>query len=195
MTTTAKPSSRDRLLDAAAELIYRQGVGTGIDALCKAAGVSKRSMYQLFDGKDDVLAAALARQEPRLTALLVPPPGKPAAPRDRILYVFQRLEEAAASPDYRGCPFLAAQVELKDPGHPASAVAARSKQALTDFFRAEAERAGVAEPGLLARRLAIVYDGASARAGIRSEVLDGLAVSTAALLLDAAGLAAGDAGS
>ncbi|MFJ2960418.1 TetR/AcrR family transcriptional regulator [Streptomyces sp. NPDC087270] len=195
MTTTAKPSSRDRLLDAAAELIYRQGVGTGIDALCKAAGVSKRSMYQLFDGKDDVLAAALARQEPRLTALLVPPPGKPSAPRDRILYVFQRLEEAAASPDYRGCPFLAAQVELKDPGHPASAVAARSKQALTDFFRAEAERAGVAEPGLLARRLAIVYDGASARAGIRSEVLDGLAVSTAALLLDAAGLAAGDAGS
>ncbi|WP_328472569.1 TetR/AcrR family transcriptional regulator [Streptomyces sp. NBC_00448] len=195
MTTTAKPSSRDRLLDAAAELIYRQGVGTGIDALCKAAGVSKRSMYQLFDGKDDVLAAALARQEPRLTALLVPPPGKPAAPRDRILYVFQRLEEAAASPDYRGCPFLAAQVELKDPGHPASAVAARGKQALTDFFQAEAERAGVAEPGLLARRLAIVYDGASARAGIRSEVLDGLAVSTAALLLDAAGLAAGDAGS
>lgn len=189
MTTTAKPSSRDRLLDAAAELIYRQGVGTGIDALCKAAGVSKRSMYQLFDGKDEVLAAALARQEPRLTALLVPPPGEPAAPRDRILYVFRRLEEAAASPDYRGCPFLAAQVELKDPGHAASAVAARSKQGLSDFFEAEAAAAGVAEPGLLARRLAVVYDGASARAGIKSEVLDGLAVSTAALLLDAAGVA------
>jgi AcrR family transcriptional regulator len=188
MTTSAKPSPRDRLLDAAAALIYRQGVGTGIDALCRAAGVSKRSMYQLFEGKDEVLAAALAREEPRLSALLIPPPGAPAAPRDRVLYVFERLEEAAASPDYRGCPFLAAQVELKDPEHAASAVAARGKQGLTDFFRAEAERAGVAQPDLLARRLTILYDGASARAGIKAEVLDGLAVSTAALLLDAAGL-------
>ncbi|BBB01837.1 putative TetR family transcriptional regulator [Actinacidiphila reveromycinica] len=188
MTTTAKPSPRDRLLDAAAELIYREGVGTGIDALCRAAGVSKRSMYQLFGSKDEVLAAALARQEPRLAALLMPPPGEPAAPRERILYVFRRMEEAAASPGYRGCPFLSAQVELKDPGHAASSVAARGKRGITDFFRAEAERAGVAEPGLLARRLAVVYDGASTRAGIGSEVLDGLAVSTAALLLDAAGL-------
>ncbi|SEG95841.1 transcriptional regulator, TetR family [Actinacidiphila yanglinensis] len=188
MTTTTKPTPRDRLLDAAAELIYREGVGTGIDALCKAAGVSKRSMYQLFAGKDEVLAAALTRQEPRLSALLFPPPGTPAAPRDRVLHVFERLEEAATSPDYRGCPFLAAQVELKDPGHAASEVAARGKQAMSEFFRAEAERGGVGQPELLARRLMVVYDGASARAGIGADTLDGLAVSTAALLLDAAGL-------
>ncbi|WP_225847567.1 TetR/AcrR family transcriptional regulator [Streptomyces sp. HPF1205] len=188
MTTTPKLSPRDRLLDTAAALFYREGVGTGIDALCRAAGVSKRSMYQLFDSKDEVLAAALERRAPALSALLLPPPGEPEAPRDRVLYVFRRLEEAAASPDYRGCPFLATQVELKDPGHPASVVAARAKRDLTDFFRAEAERAGVADPVLLARRLTVVYDGAGARAGIGSEVLDGLAVGTAAALLDAAGM-------
>jgi AcrR family transcriptional regulator len=187
-TTTPKPSPRDRLLDAASALFYQEGVGAGIDALCKSAGVSKRSMYQLFTDKDELLAAALARQEPRLTAALVPPPGVPAAPRDRMLYAFERMEEAAASSGYRGCPFLAAQVELKDPAHVASVVAARSKQNLAGFFRAEAERAGVADPGLLARRLMMVYDGASTRAGIGSEVLDGIAVSTAALLLDAAGV-------
>ncbi|WP_333767919.1 TetR/AcrR family transcriptional regulator [Streptomyces sp. IBSBF 2435] len=183
-----KASSRDRLLDAAAELFYRDGVGTGIDALCKAAGVSKRSMYQLFAGKDDMLAAALERAAPGYQALVLPPPGAPGPPRARLLHVFERLERAALSPGYLGCPFLATQVELKDPAHPASVVAARGKQVLTDFFRAEAARGGAADPALLARQLTLVFDGASARAGIGADSLDGLAVTTAAALIDAAGV-------
>jgi len=190
-TTTPKPTPRDRLLDAAAELFYREGTGTGIDALCKAAGVSKRSMYQLFDSKDDVLAAALERRAPGLEAWLLPAPGEPAEPRARILHVFGRLQEAAVEDAYRGCPFLATQVELKDPGHPASVTAARNKQHLADFFRAEAERGGVDRPDLLTRQLMVVYDGASARAGIGADTLEGgLAVATASALLDAAGLTA-----
>jgi AcrR family transcriptional regulator len=144
-------------------------------------------MYQLFAGKDEVLAAALERQVPRLGALLLPPPGEP---RERILHVFRQLERAAADPGYCGCPYLSAQVELKDPGHVASVVAARAKQGMTDFFRAEGERAGAADPALLARRLTLVYDGAAARAGVGVEELDGLAVTTAAALLDAAGITA-----
>jgi AcrR family transcriptional regulator len=190
-TTTPRPTPRDRLLDAAAALFYREGTGTGIDALCREAGVSKRSMYQLFDSKDEVLAAALERQAPGLEALLLPAPGEPAEPRARILHVFGRLEEAAAADTYRGCPFLAAQVELKDPGHPGSVVSARNKQRLTDFFRTESERAGAAQPALLARQLMVVYDGASVRAGIGADSLDGgLAVTMATALLDAAGVTA-----
>ena len=44
--STDKASTRDRLLDAAAELFYRDGVSLGVEALCRTAGVSKRSMYQ-----------------------------------------------------------------------------------------------------------------------------------------------------
>ncbi|SEN73484.1 TetR/AcrR family transcriptional regulator [Actinacidiphila rubida] len=190
-TTTPKPSPRDRLLDAAAELFYREGTGTGIDALCKAAGVSKRSMYQLFGSKDDVLAAALERWAPAIEARLLPAPGEPAGARARILYVFERLEEAAAAPEYHGCPFLAAQVELKDPGHPGSAVAAARKRQMQAFFQAEAERGGAARPDVLARQLMVAYDGSSVRAGIGADDLDGgLAVHLAAVLLDAAGVSA-----
>ncbi|MDQ0758814.1 AcrR family transcriptional regulator [Streptomyces canus] len=45
MTTAVKPSTRERLLEAAATLTYRDGVAIGVEALCKAAGVSKRSLY------------------------------------------------------------------------------------------------------------------------------------------------------
>jgi AcrR family transcriptional regulator len=185
---TSKLPPRERLLDAAAELFYREGTGIGVDALCKAAGVSKRSMYQLFSSKDEMLAAVLERQGPPLQALLIPPPGEPAGPRSRVLYVFERLEEAAADAAYRGCPFLSAQVELKDPEHPASVVAAGTQQHMAEHFRTEAERAGAAEPELVARRLMVVYDGAAARAGTGAERLDGLATGLAAVVLDAAGI-------
>lgn len=126
---------RDRLLDAATELFYRDGVSIGVEALCRSAGVSKRSMYQLFDSKDEVLAAGLERRRPWYEAQLRSPDAESATPRERIQYVFRRAEENAAAPGYCGCPYLAVLVELKDSEHPA----------------------------LLARQLMLIFDGAGAR--------------------------------
>ncbi|MFJ2260946.1 TetR/AcrR family transcriptional regulator [Streptomyces sp. NPDC087844] len=187
-TTTDKTSTRDRLLDAATELFYRDGVSLGVEALCRAAGVSKRSMYQLFASKDEVLAASLERRAPEYGRMLHLGPEDPRPPRERILYVFEQLERVSARDDYRGCPYLSALVELKDPEHPASVVALRVKGALTAAFRADAERGGARDPELLARQLTLVFDGASARAGARAETLTGLTTTTAAALLDAAGM-------
>ncbi|MGC0212086.1 TetR/AcrR family transcriptional regulator [Streptomyces levis] len=188
MTTTDKASTRDRLLDAASELFYREGVSIGVETLCRSAGVSKRSMYQLFASKDEVLAASLARRLPEYEARLTPDARqREGTPRERILGVFERLEKGAADPDYRGCPYLAALVELKDPEHPASVVARGAKEWLREYFRSHAEEGGARDPELLARQLMLVFDGASARAGAGIETLDGLTTATATALLDASG--------
>ncbi|AZP15057.1 TetR/AcrR family transcriptional regulator [Streptomyces aquilus] len=188
MTTEAKPSPRERLLEAAATLTYREGVNIGVEALCKAAGVSKRSMYQLFHSKDELLAASLERRTSSYVATLLPAADDGRTPRERILHVFEQVESQAAMPEFYGCPFLAAQIELKDQSHPASQVAHQVKENLTAFFRAEAERGGASDPGLLARQLSLVFDGASARAGIRADTLPGLVGPTVITLLDAAGV-------
>jgi AcrR family transcriptional regulator len=185
--TAPATATRDRLLDAAAELFYREGVHVGVDALCRAAGVSKRSMYQLFDSKDAVVAASLDRRGPGHSAALLPSADDEREPRERILHVFRRLEELAEAQDFRGCPFVATAVELKSPDHPAAEVARRYKQGLTAFFRAEAERAGAPDPALLARQLTVAFDGSSAWAVVQAQPLDGLAVATAEALLAAAG--------
>ena len=72
MSTEVKPGSRERLVEAAADLIYSDGVGVGVEALCKAAGVSKRSMYQLFSSKDELLAASLERRSAEYVARFLP---------------------------------------------------------------------------------------------------------------------------
>jgi AcrR family transcriptional regulator len=188
MTTEAKPSSRERLLEAAATLTYRDGVGIGVEALCKAAGVSKRSMYQLFDSKDELLAASLEERASAFVARLLPAADDGRSPRERILHVFEQVQWQAGAPEFRGCRYLAVQIELKDQSHPASQVAHRVKGNLTGFFRAEAEQGGASDPDLLARQLILVFDGASARAGIRADNLTGLITPTVTTLLDAAGV-------
>ncbi|WP_151480748.1 TetR/AcrR family transcriptional regulator [Streptomyces albicerus] len=188
MTTKAKQSPRERLLDAAATLTYRDGVGIGVEALCKAAGVSKRSMYQLFESKDELLAASLEERASAYVARALPPADDDRSPRERILHVFERVELQAAAPEFQGCRYLAVQIELKDQSHPASQVAHRIKGGLTAFFRSEAEQGGASDPDLLARQLSLVFDGASARAGIGADNLTGLIAPTVATLLDAAGM-------
>src|SRR5690348_1191827 len=157
MTTEAKQSPRERLLEAAATLTYRDGVGIGVEALCKAAGVSKRSMYQLFQSKDDLLAASLERRASAYVAALLPGAGHARSPRERILHVFEQVESQAGAPEFRGCQYLAVQIELKDQSHPASRVAHQVKEGLTGFFRAEAEKGGAGDPRLLARQLGLVF--------------------------------------
>jgi AcrR family transcriptional regulator len=186
MTTEVKPSPRERLLEAAATLTYRDGVGIGVEALCKAAGVSKRSMYQLFESKDELLAASLKERASAFVAALLPAADNGRSPRERILHVFEQVQSQAGAPEFRGCPYLAVQVELKDQTHPASRVAHQIKADLTAFFRSEAEQGGASDPDLLARQLSLVFDGASARAGIQADNLSGLITPTVTTLLDAA---------
>lgn len=183
MTTPATP--RERLLEAAGELFYRDGMSIGVDALCKAAGVSKKSMYQLFRSKDEVIAESLASLGPAYQAALLPGPDDRRSPRERILTVFERQDRMAADGNFLGCPFVSAAVELKNPEHPGSVVARHFKQQLTDFFRAELVAAGAKDPGALAVQLTMVFDGASARAVVRAQTLAGIGTTTAAALLDA----------
>ncbi|MER7404872.1 TetR/AcrR family transcriptional regulator [Streptomyces sp. NPDC000070] len=188
MTTEVKPSTRERLLEAAATLTYREGVGIGVEALCKAAGVSKRSMYQLFESKDELLAASLKERASAYVATLLPAADDRRSPRERILHVFEQAESQAGAPEFRGCRYLAVQIELKDQSHPASRVAHQVKANLTAFFRAEAEQGGAGDPDLLSRQLSLVFDGASARAGIHADNMTGLIAPTVTILLDAAGV-------
>lgn len=146
MTTKVKQSPRERLLEAAATLTYRDGVGIGVEALCKAAGVSKRSMYQLFESKDELLAASLEERAAAFAAGLLPAADDGRSPRERILYVFERVESQAGAPDFQGCRYLAVQIELKDQTHPASRVAHQIKANLTAFSVPRPNRVGRATP-------------------------------------------------
>jgi AcrR family transcriptional regulator len=153
------------LIAAAERLFYAEGIhAVGVDRLCAEAEVSKRSLYQHFSGKDEVVTAMLQAQAAKAAAQLAT---EGRSPRERILAVFDALDQAADSADFAGCPFVGAATELKDRDHPAVAIARQQKAALTEYF-AEAIRAGGGrDADVLALQLTLIFDGASAYAMVR----------------------------
>src|SRR4051794_13400 len=168
MTTATRPhkaGARDRLIAAAERLFYAEGIhAVGVDRLCAEAEVSKRSLYQHFSGKDEVVIAMLRAQAAKSAALFA---SSDRSPRERILAIFEALDHEADSPDFRGCPFLGAATELKDLGHPAVVVAREQKVALTEYFASTLRAGGVRDADLLGLQLTLIFDGASAYSTVR----------------------------
>src|SRR3954451_9662140 len=107
-----KPSARERLLAAADELFYAEGVHTvGIDRIIERAGVAKASLYSSFGSKEELVRAYLEGRHQRRRARLMGGLERFDAPRDRLLGVFDVLADITGTPGFRGCAFYNASAE------------------------------------------------------------------------------------
>ncbi|CAN5377592.1 TetR/AcrR family transcriptional regulator [soil metagenome] len=156
------PSPRERLLAAADELFYDEGVHTvGIDRIIERAGVAKGSLYYNFGGKDDLIRAYLLGRHTRWAALVDEGIARETDPAEKILSVFDTLGVLFAKPDYRGCAFANAMAESL----PASAerIAGKNFRAwVHETFSTLVAELGVEDKKALTDRLVVLYDGANA---------------------------------
>src|ERR1035441_7486646 len=136
--------ARERILSASQQLFRDQGINcTGMDQLCAVAKVSKRTLYQHFPGKDELIAEHLRRFDPDILPEVFPRP--PPPPRNRPPAAFDTPPPL--------CPFIAAAVEIHDPGHPARVYARDYKKALAARLAETAREAGGTKPAQLGEQL------------------------------------------
>src|SRR3984957_20403948 len=108
-----KSSPRERLLAACDELFYRDGVqSTGIDAVIEKAGVAKGSLYYIFGGKDELVAAYLRGRLEKWRQRVEAAQAGPDDQDQKILSIFDAIGDYVSSPEFRGCPFHNAAAEL-----------------------------------------------------------------------------------
>lgn len=153
---------RERILDTASELFYREGArAVGVDLVVERSGVAKTSLYRHFPTKDDLIAAFLQRQDERFWRRWDDDAVRHAAdPAAELEAHLARIASVIAADDYRGCPQLNTAIEFPAPGHPARAVALAHKLALRERLRRITARLDVRSPHDLADQLALVIDGA-----------------------------------
>src|SRR6516225_2910212 len=109
---TPRTPARDRLLAAADELFYKEGIHTvGIDRVLEKAGVAKASLYSTFGSKEELVHAYLQLRAERRQRRISERLARLDDPRERVLAVFDVLGDAAAEPGYRGCAFVNASAE------------------------------------------------------------------------------------
>lgn len=167
--------ARERILSASRQLFRDQGINcTGLDQLCAVAGVSKRTLYQHFSGKDELIAECLRRFDPDILPEVFD--RTDLTPRERLLAAFD-----VHSPL---CPFIAAAVEIPDPGHSARTLARDYKKAFAARLTEAAREAGATDPEQLGEQLALLLDGASARSRVLNAEAFTTAAAIAAVLVD-----------
>ena len=167
--------ARERILSASQRLFREQGInGTGMDQLCAVAEVSKRTLYQHFAGKDELITEHLRRFDPDILPEVFD--RTDLTPRERLLAAFEINTPL--------CPFIAAAVEIADPGHPARVYALDYKKAFAARLTDTAREAGVTDPEQLGEQLALLLDGASARSRVLNTEAFTTAAAIAAILVD-----------
>ena len=181
---SAKVSMEQRILETADRLFYQQGIRVvGVDTVAAEIGISKRTLYNYFPSKDDLIVAYLSR---RLRPIEVSDDDPPA---EQILGDFDRLEKAMRSDGYRGCPFVNAVAELADPTHAAHRIAVAHKEKRRTLFRTLLKKLHAPDPDKLATQLMILGEGAVAQALVHGDPNMARAAREAArVLLVAAGV-------
>jgi AcrR family transcriptional regulator len=161
-TADRKPA-RQRILDVAGELFYRDGFrAVGVDTVVERSGVAKTTLYHHFGSKDELIVAYLEEANERFWAWFDDAVAGEHEPRAKLVALFDALGTLARSPECLGCTFQGTAAEFPDPDHPGHLAAKAHKQAVLRRLRELAGQAGASDPAELARELLLLMDGAFA---------------------------------
>jgi AcrR family transcriptional regulator len=154
--------ARQRILDTAAELFYREGINaTGVERLAAESSVSKRTLYQHFPSKTAVVEEYLRGMDQRIADTMIHSDGN-STPRQRLLAAFEG--HIAPGETFRGCPFHNAAVEAAGTMPGVQGIVRASKLGFADWLTKLAGQAGAENPRQLGNQLAVLYEGAGALA-------------------------------
>ncbi|WP_146686395.1 TetR/AcrR family transcriptional regulator [Bradyrhizobium canariense] len=177
---------KDRILETADRLFYLQGIrAVGVDTIAAEIGISKRTLYNHFPSKDELVSAYLMRR-------FVQPRASDKSPIEQILGTFDSLERRFASKDFRGCPFVNAVAELGTKDRAVKKIAIAFKESRRVWFRDLLLLLGATDAEGLATQLTLLVDGSIAQDLVRDDPSMARAAKEAArVLLANAGIGSG----
>jgi AcrR family transcriptional regulator len=153
---------RERILAAASDLFYRQGIrAVGVDAIAEAAGTNKMTLYRHFESKDVLVAEYLRRLAGKSEVFWAGIQREhPDSPRKQLGAWLEAAGKDANDPQGRGCALANAAVELAEKDHPARRVIEEHKRASRDRLAKLCADASLDKPEMLADELFMLLEGA-----------------------------------
>jgi AcrR family transcriptional regulator len=155
-------SMRERIVEAATQLFYAQGLrAVSADKIIAQVGITKVTFYRHFPSKDDLIVAYLERRaEWERNAILA---ARQAAAED-VPTVFRIVAGAigaeSCTPGFRGCPFINAAAEYPDAQHPVRQVVDRHRRWFKDTIVELLGQIDVPHAEDVADQLVMLRDGA-----------------------------------
>lgn len=156
------PSKRDLIIDEALKLFYRHGFNaTGVDKVITQAGVSKKTLYNHFRTKNELILATLRKRDEMFrNKMMRETERRTADPRERLLAVFDFLHDWFHEEGFSGCMFINAAAEFGDADNPSHMISAEHKRLVADYIYLQAEQTGANDPLELSHQINLLMEGA-----------------------------------
>jgi AcrR family transcriptional regulator len=161
-SATGKPSMRERIIEAAADLFYAQGIrAVSAEKIIARVGITKVTFYRHFPTKDDLVVAYLERRAKWERDAVE---GARQAAGGRVSEVFRMVADGigaeSCSPGFRGCPFINAAAEYADAQHPVRQVVDSHRRWFKGAVEEMLQQLGVTDVSAVADQLLMLRDGA-----------------------------------
>ena len=116
---SAKVPMRERIVEAATELFYAQGLrAVSAEKIIAQVGITKVTFYRHFPTKDDLIVAYLERRAKWERDAIAQVRQVADDGPDAFRIIAEAIGAESCSPGFRGCPFINAAAEYADPDHP-----------------------------------------------------------------------------
>lgn len=149
------PSARDRILETAGPLFYREGFrAVGVDRVIAEADVAKATFYKHFPSKDDLIVAWVGQAE-RIAEAVLPPDDGPAP----LTAYAEAMIGVASEARCLGCTFQSTAAEFSSPAHPAHAAALEVKRRVLAELDRRARLQGLTNPESVAKQVFLLIEG------------------------------------
>lgn len=153
---------RDHLIETAIPLFCERGFhATGIDLLLETAGMSKKTMYQYFRSKDELIYAALRHHDSVFrNGFMKAVEEAGATAQERLLGIFDVAQVWFGDNKFFGCLFINAVSEFSDKNSPVREIGKQYKQLIWNYVARLTEEMGLSEHELLADEICLLLEGA-----------------------------------
>jgi AcrR family transcriptional regulator len=187
METSASSTTRQQILETASQLFYQKGIQhVGINEVIAVSGVAKRTLYRHFPSKDDLICAVMQHQAAQwISWFEAAVADKGGTAKERLLATFDVLQAWYAQPDFWGCPFINAVLEIADASHPAHHISTQLRETIRLYIMQLASEAGIHDPASFSQQYLLLIGGASLMATIEGKSIGAqYAQNALAVLID-----------
>jgi AcrR family transcriptional regulator len=160
-------SRRDHLVDTSMKLFCKHGFRvTGIDKVLAESGVAKKTLYNHFKSKDELIIAALQLRDETIMNIFREgvarlAPKQQGDPRmRRVMALFDTLDEWVNSDGFSGCTFINASAEFPRREDPIHVACVNHKRLVVQYIEELISELRLPEAHRVARELALLIDGA-----------------------------------
>ena len=159
-------SKREQIIEAATHLFHVDGFNaTGIEKIRETANVSKKTLYNHFISKEELILAVLRREDENVRHWIMKNvEGISQKPRERLIGLFDVYASWIGSEGFGGCLFIKAASEFSDPENKCKVASTEAKRLSKQMIKQLVLEADASDPDILTDQLNLLIQGATVQA-------------------------------